>query len=121
MPAILSAVTQAGPANVLSATVSARTLRTDSVSVLVRVGALPSSDWTMTPAVRVVGDSATVPVLGLLAETLYTLQPVAWLGDRSVAGATSELVTGPLPSDLPYSIAFNRTKWARSARCARAP
>jgi len=86
------------PANVLGATVAVRLRFTDSVAV--RYGLAGSTLDSTTPAVIPLGDSALVPVFGLLPDTTYALRVVAWgLGQRG--GDTLAFRTGPLPSDLP--------------------
>jgi hypothetical protein len=88
---------QAG--NVLAAVVTARTLRADSAAV--RYGPAASAADSLTPVVRITGDSAVLPVLGLLPETEYTVSVVAYGACGAVAGAPHGLATGALPADLP--------------------
>src|SRR6185369_9182461 len=80
---ILATSVSANPDNALSAIVIAHVRRADSVAV--RYGELPRLD-SLTPAVTVVGDSAIVPVLGLLPSTSYDLRIVAYGGGQVVAG-----------------------------------
>ncbi len=96
---------QANAMNVLSAFVSVRVRDADSVAVRFHLmGAPPGSD-SITPAVVPVGDSATIPVLGLLPEHDYILHPVAYRAANSVLGDTIAFTTGALPPDLPQYVA----------------
>lgn len=85
--------------NVLGAV--ARVQTTDADSVGVRYGSSAGSLDSAAPTVPVTGDSAVVPVLGLLPETDYLIQPVAYGRCGRAAGAELRLTTGPLPVDLP--------------------
>lgn len=100
-PALLSVTVEANPENVLSAILTVGATGADSVGVRFGLSALALD--SSAPAVPGTRDSATVvlPVLGLLPGTRYTLQPVLFGGCETVAGATVELTTGALPSDLP--------------------
>lgn len=102
-PEILSSVVAPNPGNVLSAVVTARLDAADSVAV--RYAAAGEAEEVTTPAVTPVADSAVVPVLGLEAETEYALRVVAWGGRHEARGGALQLVTGPLPEDLPSFVA----------------
>jgi hypothetical protein len=98
-PMVVASEAASNPNNVLSAVVSATTRLADSVAVLVAIAGAP--EGSSTPAVSVVGDAASVPVLGLRPDTRYVLRPVAYGGGQSVAGDPIEFTTGSLPGDLP--------------------
>ena len=100
-PEILSAAVTANPHNVLSALVSVRLRLADSVAV--RYGTSPDAD-SITPAITVSGDSAVIPVLGLLPETRYYFRIVAY-GNDDTSGEPLTLTTDSLPSDLPHYVA----------------
>jgi hypothetical protein len=87
--------------NVLSALVSVRVRNADSVAVLFRIASGTTTKDSVTPAVPAVGELVTVPVLGLLAATGYTLQTVAYGAGGTTVGKTLDLSTAPLPPDLP--------------------
>src|SRR5438093_2281942 len=73
-PPVIEAVRVAGTSvNVLSALVTVRVRGADSVAVRYGVGAALG----LTPAVIPTGDSADVPILGLLPGTAYTMRVVA--------------------------------------------
>jgi hypothetical protein len=76
-PAIGGASAAANPHNVLSAVVTVRVRGADSVAVRFRVADLASTVDSVTPAVGVAGDSAVVPVLGLLPGQRYVMRAVA--------------------------------------------
>jgi hypothetical protein len=101
VPRIEMSIATSNPQNVLSATMSVRVTRADSVAVRFRPADAPSSTDSITPAVQTVGDSAVVPVLGLLPARRYILRAVAYWGGGSVVGDQMELMTGSLPSDIP--------------------
>jgi hypothetical protein len=98
-PLIMSVAVQANSGNVLSALISTRLRRADSVAV--RYGASPRLD-SMTPAVAVTGDSTIVPVLGLVANTSYVFRVLAFGAGRTESSETVSLTTDSLPSDLPH-------------------
>ena len=100
-PVFLSAVARANPANVLSGAVAAKTSGADSAAVRYHIAGSASAILSVTPAVRVTDDSVLVPVLGLISETHYILQPVAWGPGGMSIGSEYDLVTGALPDDLP--------------------
>jgi hypothetical protein len=98
LPAIDAVTVTANPNNALSAVVSVRVRLADSVAVL--YGAGPTLD-SVTAAVVPVGESAVVPVLGLLPSTTYALRVMAYRGDQAVPGGLIGFTTEPLPFDLP--------------------
>lgn len=109
-PQILSSVAAANPNNVLSAVVAVRTRFVDSVAV--RYGPAGATLKSVTPSVKPLGlggtlpsDLTLLPVLGLVPETEYQLQVVAYRGRYLAAGESLELTTGSLPADLPSYIA----------------
>jgi hypothetical protein len=100
-PTINAASVAASSYNALSAVVSVHVRNADSVAVRFHLGDVPSAGDSVTPAVQTVGDSAVIPVLGLLPARRYILRTVAfWAGDN-VLGDSVELTTGTLPTDLP--------------------
>jgi hypothetical protein len=74
-------------------------------SVAVRYGLAGGALDHMTPAVRVTGDTATVPLLGLEASRRYLVQPVLYAGAGSVLAAVDSFSTSDLPDDLPAFLA----------------
>lgn len=54
-----------------------------------------------TPRIAFDGDSAHVPVLGLLPSTAYVLRAVLYAGVDSAVSDTLRFTTGALPADLP--------------------
>lgn len=99
-PAMGASTVRANPGNVISAIVLVRVQNADSVAVQFRVADVAANDST-TPAVLVVGDSAVVPVLGLLPARRYSFRPIAYGPGGSATGEELELTTGDLPGDLP--------------------
>lgn len=97
-PAVLSAAASPGPANVLSAEVTATLADADSARV--RFGLAGQALDSATPA-RPAGPRTTLPVLGLRPDTGYQLVVVAYGHGDSALGDTLALTTGPLPGDLP--------------------
>jgi hypothetical protein len=102
-PVVVASAAATNPNNVLSAVVSATTRLADSVAV--RVALAGSGEEIDTPAVSVVSDAVTVPVLGLRPDTRYVLRAVAYGRDQSAAGDAIDFTTGSLPSDLPRYVA----------------
>lgn len=99
-PVIEDAAVAANPHNVLSAVASIRVRGADSVAFRIHDDG-GEVGGTITPAVRVIGDSATVPLLGLLPEWAYAVRPIAWGPGGATVGAMLVLTTGSLPEDLP--------------------
>lgn len=104
-PTIASLTVAKDSQNVLSAIVSVRVSHTDSVAVSYMLGDVSSSGDSLTPAVKTVQDSGTVPVLGLLPDRRYIVRAIAYGGGRSVIGDAVEIRTEDLPGDLPYYMA----------------
>jgi hypothetical protein len=102
-PRIARSVVAENPANVLSVVVTARVRFADSVSVRYRLSATAVD--SLTPATAPADDSVSVSVLGLLPDTSYVFQLVAYGGGRLVTGDTLTLRTGALPTDLPAYVA----------------
>lgn len=99
-PEIEAAAAAAGAANVLSAVVTVHLRHGDSV--LVRFGTAPGAALdSAAPAVRVEGDSAVVPVLGLLPATAYELRAWAFGPGGTTRTDVLRVTTGALPADLP--------------------
>ena len=86
--------------NALSAIIIARVERAESVAVRVSLAA-DSTSWDLTPAVAVEGDSAVVPVLGLLPARSYELRVVAYGVAGATTGSALTFTTDTLPPDLP--------------------
>ena len=86
-------------ANVLSARVFLQVQFAESV--VVRYGPAGSPLDSLTAAVRVHADTATVPILGLVAGRRYEFLPVLYGARNVVAAATDSFTTGDLPVDLP--------------------
>jgi len=99
LPRITNSAVAQGPANVLSAIVTAQVRFADRVTV--HYGLAGTAPDSQTPAMTGVDDSVSIPVLGLLPDTLYTLQVVAYGGGVIAIGDTMVFRTGPLPSDIP--------------------
>jgi hypothetical protein len=99
-PAIDAAAVTVNPYNALSAVVSVRVRGADSVAVRFRLADAAAGD-SLTAAVAPAGDSATVPVLGLLPARRYALRAVAFGPGGSATGDALALTTDTLPSDLP--------------------
>jgi hypothetical protein len=89
------------PTMVIAARVTATLRHADSAAV--RYGAPGAALDSITPAVAIGTDSATVvlPVLGLRPQTAYDLQVVAWAHDQPSTGELLRVTTGALPFDLP--------------------
>lgn len=103
-PVIGSAVVRENSTSVLSVMVAVRVTNADSVGVTLSSDGA-SSEVIVTPAARVAGDSALVPVLGLRPLQRYIIKPIAYLANESLVGAPIEYTTGALPSDLPSYVA----------------
>ncbi len=102
-PEILGSAVAGNSNNVLSAVVTAHARFADSVAVRYGVAGAPLDG--ITPAVQPQGDAAVVPVLGLLPETSYALQVVAYGGGQVTSGDTLTVGTAALPADLPRYVA----------------
>ena len=100
-PQLLAAEVRANPHNAISAVVLVRVRGADRVAVHYALdGASDGSDG-LTPPVAVHGDSAAVPVLGLVPARRYTLQAVAYGATGATRPSTLTFTTDALPSDLP--------------------
>jgi len=104
-PAIEAAAVSPNAPNVLSAIVSVRVHRADSVAVRFRPADALSAADSVTPPVPTSGDAAAVPVLGLLPDRSYIFRPVVYGAGGTVLGDDLELTTGALPPDLPRYVA----------------
>ena len=102
-PRISHAAIAQNSTNVLSVLVTANAQQTDSVIVRFGVNAVIDS---ATPAFSMTGDSARVPLLGLLPSTSYEAQLIAFNSCGFAASEPMTLVTGALPSDLPVYSTF---------------
>ena len=100
-PDITGASVAPNPTNVLSAVVTVRVRDADSVAIRFALVGSGSSIDSLTPTVTVTGDSAVVPILGLLPARSYTLTPVAYGMDGEALGKSLDFTTDTLPSDLP--------------------
>ena len=99
LPEFLSTRVGPRPPNVLGILMHVRVRSADSVGL--RFGEMLGRVDSSAPAVAVQADSAVVPALGLLPDTWYLLQPVAYGRCGSVAGPWYDFGTGSLPADLP--------------------
>ena len=97
-PEIIAVAVTPNPNNVLAVAITVRVRLADSV--VVRFGVAQNLD-SVAPAGAVVGDSAIVPVLGLLPQTMYTFQAVAYGRGQVASGPRLSFTTDSLPSDLP--------------------
>ena len=100
-PVVDASTARANPHNAISALVWVRARHADSVAVSYRVAGGSFAPESLTPAVRVMGDSTLVPVLGLLPDAAYAMKAVAIGPGGTVEGAPLSFTTDPLPSDLP--------------------
>jgi hypothetical protein len=86
------------PGNVLGAVVQVQVHGADSAAVA--FGLTGTALDSLAPAVPVSSNIASVPVLGLLPSTEYTLKARAYGRCSSVIGPELRFTTGPLPEDL---------------------
>jgi hypothetical protein len=100
-PAIAGASIAPNPTNVLSAVATVRVRDADSVAVRFSLTGDAVTVDGLTPAVTVAGDSAVVPILGLLPARAYALTPVAYGAGGATLGESLDFTTDTLPSDLP--------------------
>lgn len=110
-PVITSVEVIAGAQNVLSATVLASTVAADSLRVRFGTAFAPLDSLTPAMAVGTAGSAGTsgsttvaVPVLGLLPDTEYRMQLLAFRDGRVSASETVRHTTGSLPGDLPHYV-----------------
>lgn len=99
-PVIVAHAVAPNSHNVLSAVLSVRTQNADSVAVRFRTD-VQSSAVTFTPAVKIAGDTAVVPILGLLSEQRYVVSAVAFGPGGITTSDPASITTGMLPADLP--------------------
>ena len=90
-PEIASAIVAADEHNTLSAIVAVRVSRADSVAVRFNLRDESAAAASVTPAVLVTGDSANVPVLGLLPESRSRLPDL--VGREAEEGWFAEIRT----------------------------
>jgi len=100
-PDITSTSVAPNPSNALSAVVTVHVRDADSVAVRFWLSGNGSPADSLTPSVPVAGDSALIPVLGLMPARAYTLSPVAYGPGGEALGASLGFTTDTLPSDLP--------------------
>ncbi|HWP37419.1 MAG TPA: arylsulfotransferase family protein [Gemmatimonadales bacterium] len=98
-PVFLRTSAISNPGNVLSAILTVAVRGADSVAARFRVNG-QTGDSATPPAVAH-GDSATVPLLGLLPATLYSVRAIAFGGGDSALSEPIEFRTGDPPGDLP--------------------
>src|SRR5688500_3156554 len=101
LPVVEASDVAASPHQALAAVVGARVRGADSVRVRFHAVGAGEAAMDSTPAVVPTSEAATIVVLGLLPEARYSMSVVAYASGGSVAGAPMELVTAPLPDDLP--------------------
>ena len=111
LPEIMSSRAVANPANALSAILSARVRGADSIAA--RFGRAGAALDSVTESVALggragavgadtlAGDTVIVPVLGLLPQTTYALQLVAYTRCGHASASPVSFTSGALPSDLP--------------------
>ena len=100
-PTIGRVLAATNPNNALSATVSVTVSHADSVAVRFRLTDVATAIDSTTPAVKTVGDSAVVPVLGLLPDRRYTFHAIAYWSGGVVVSQPTQTTTGSLPADIP--------------------
>ncbi|MGH7530652.1 MAG: arylsulfotransferase family protein [Gemmatimonadales bacterium] len=88
----------------LSATITASVRDADSVAASIHAPVSGVAN-VLTPIVRVSGGGATIPLLGLLPGTAYTLRVVAYGPGGTELGPALPFTTGMLPADLPAYVA----------------
>ena len=101
-PVLGSTTVASSPQNSLSLVVSIGITNADSVAVRFHLADQSITADSVTPAVQTVGDSASIPVLGLLPGRDYVLNAVAYWAGEPVLGSAVRITTGTLPSDLPH-------------------
>lgn len=104
-PSIDRAAVAASPYNALSAVVRASVRDADSVAVLYHLSDDVAAEDSSTAAVPAIGDSAVIPVLGLLPASRYVLRVLVFGPGGVVDGDSLEFTTDTLPSDLPRYVA----------------
>jgi hypothetical protein len=103
VPIVLERTMLPSTGNVMSARIFLRSQFAESVAV--RYGLAGGRLDSVTPPTRVRGDTATVSLLGLLADRTYELQPVLYGNGHSVAAAVDSFATDSLPADVPAFVA----------------
>ena len=102
-PLIVHATITQNPTNALSVFVTANVQQADSVTVRFGVNAATDSS---TPAFHATGDSALVPLFGLVPSTTYEARLVALNTCGTSVSEPLAFGTGALPSDLPAYSTF---------------
>ena len=101
-PVVHGAAAAANPNNVLSVLVKAQVSEAESaLAVFLVLGDLEAVP-DLTPAVAVEGDSAVIPVLGLLPASDYAMWVLASGPGGVATGGAVMVSTGELPADLPH-------------------
>ena len=98
-PEVVATVAAANPTNVLSSIVTVEARGADSVVAYFVASEGPVD--LRSEAAPTVEDRAVVPLLGLLPDTDYTIEVVAYGGGATARGSPVAFTTGSLPSDLP--------------------
>jgi hypothetical protein len=101
-PTITATSVASNPDNALSALVSVQVRNADSVAIRFHLSDVPAGGDSVTSASKAIGDTAAIPLLGLLPLSNYRLRAVAYGAGSSVLGNAIEFTTGALPSDLPH-------------------
>lgn len=101
MPVVDQVRAEPGPHNAVSAVIRAEISAADSA--VIRYGLAGAALDSLTPTFDGLPDSGTVafPLLGLLPESSYLLQVVAFGHGAAVTSERISFTTGPLPADLP--------------------
>ena len=102
-PEIAAGAAAARPENVLSVLVTGRARFADSVAV--RYGIVGGALDSVTPAEQPADSEVALPVFGLLPETEYELQIIAYGDGTTVSGDLLHITTRSLPADLPRFVA----------------
>jgi hypothetical protein len=106
LPDVVSSSVAANPSNVLSAFVTARIRGGDSAAIRYRDVSSSREEITPLASIAFVDDSVMLPVLGLRANTEYSLNVVVSHTLCAIAeGPTLHFTTGALPADLPTYVA----------------
>jgi len=98
-PVLETVAAAARPENALSLLVTGRVRFADSIAV--RYGLAGMNLDSLTPALSSADGQVALPVFGLLPDTAYELQMVAWSDSGMVSSEPLHITTGPLPDDLP--------------------
>src|SRR6185503_13634106 len=92
-PTIRSSSAAMSSQDVLSAVVSVRARNADSVAVRFTLTDVASLGDSITPAVKIVEESAEIPVLGLLPSRRYTLRAIAYSAGGNTVGDPVQITT----------------------------